>query len=72
MGRAVYSYELDDPDFSWLISKFREEHPNYSLVDSSTLPLTLIESVETRAESPASADLVPVTEGLPAPLAKRP
>ena len=42
MGRSVYPYELDDPDFAWLISRFREDHPEYVMVDVTTLPLTLI------------------------------
>lgn len=50
MGRPVYPYELDDPDFSWLVSKFREEHPEYLLVETSSLPLIMIESRQCRIE----------------------
>lgn len=42
MGRPVYSYELTDPDFSWLISNFRENNPGYCLVESSCLPIVFI------------------------------
>ena len=45
MGRPIYSYELGDPDFSWLISNFRESRPEYTLVESDSLPLVFIESV---------------------------
>lgn len=43
MCRAIFSYELGDPDFSWLLSTFQETHPNYFMVDSTCLPLVLIQ-----------------------------
>lgn len=46
MARAVYSYELEDPDFVWLINSFRETHPGYCLCDSPMLPVVLIRSIE--------------------------
>lgn len=46
MGRSVYPYELDDPDFAWLISRFREEHQEYVMIDVAVLPLTLIKIPE--------------------------
>ena len=46
MARPVFPYELDDPDFSWLMSRFREEHPEYVLLDQVTLPLRLIKIPE--------------------------
>jgi len=49
MARPVFPYELDDPDFSWLLSRFREEHPEYALLDQVTLPLTLIKIPEMAA-----------------------
>jgi hypothetical protein len=42
MGRPIYSHELSDPDFSWLITSFQENNPNYSCVDSSCLPIVFI------------------------------
>jgi hypothetical protein len=51
MGRSVYPYELDDPDFAWLISRFREDHPEYAMLDVSTLPLTMIKIPEILAAS---------------------
>ena len=42
MCRAIFSYELGDPDFSWLLSTFQEAHPDYFMVDSTCLPLVLI------------------------------
>jgi hypothetical protein len=43
MGRPVYPHELNDSDFSWLINSFRENHPNYAVVESSCLPVVLIQ-----------------------------
>jgi len=43
MCRAVFSYELGDPDFSWLLSTFQESHPQYFMVDSTGLPLVLVQ-----------------------------
>lgn len=34
MVRPVYSHELTDPDFAWLITSFNEEFPGYILVDN--------------------------------------
>ena len=42
MARAVYQFELNDPDISWLISKFQENHPEFMLFDTSSLPILLI------------------------------
>ena len=42
MGRPVYPYELADPDFSWLITNFQENFPEYSFVDNGTLPVVFI------------------------------
>ncbi len=42
MARAVYQCEMNDPDFTWLLSSFRENHPEYYLVESSTYPLVLV------------------------------
>lgn len=52
MARAVYPHELQDQDFSWLITRFQENNPNYALVDISSLPLVLIEAKVSRAEFP--------------------
>ena len=50
MCRPIYPYELGDPDFSWLLATFQESHPNYILIDSSCLPLILVE-VKPKAET---------------------
>lgn len=57
MGRPVYPYELDDPDFSWLVSRFKEEHKGYGYVESSCLPIVLINldsnsDIESESDAP--------------------
>lgn len=42
MGRPIYPQEMGDPDFFWLISSFRENHPDYSLIEIGSLPMVLI------------------------------
>ena len=42
MGRPVFAYELDDPDFSWLINTFRESHPQFTYFEEHCLPLVFI------------------------------
>ncbi|MCO6430769.1 MAG: hypothetical protein J5J00_07900 [Deltaproteobacteria bacterium] len=55
MGRPIYSYELSDPDFSWLISNFRENHPDYSALESSSLPVVFISSERSVEEEESTA-----------------
>lgn len=64
MGRPVYPYELGDPDFSWLISNFQEQHPNYSSSETTALPLVFIKTCEyedifVQDDSPCAEDGVP-------------
>ena len=42
MVRPIYAHEMCDPDFSWLISTFKENHPEYVAVESSCLPIVLV------------------------------
>ena len=44
MARPLYSHELGDPDFSWLISSFLESHPGYTVCENPLLPVVLIET----------------------------
>ena len=56
MCRPIYPYELGDPDFSWLLATFQESHPNFVLIDSSCLPLILVEmKPQAAVEDPAAA-----------------
>ena len=59
MGRPVYSHELSDPDFSWLITSFQENNPQYNLVDSSCLPIVFIQiSLSKEASEEKESDVV--------------
>ena len=42
MARPVYPHELSDPDFSWLLSSYRESHPELFVVEITCLPVTLV------------------------------
>lgn len=63
MGRPIFNYELGDQDFSWLISNFKENNPNYTVLESSSLPVVFIGSSESPVETPSeevpSFDIVP-------------
>lgn len=60
MGRPIYSYELDDPDLTWLIESFCEANPHYSCVQGGSLPVVLIGNGEPlfagEADQPLQAD----------------
>ena len=51
MGRPIYVYELSDPDFSWLLTTFKESNPGYIAVESSGLPVVLINICTSSSES---------------------
>lgn len=42
MDRAVFQYELADPDFAWLLRTFQESNPDYYFATSPYQPVTLI------------------------------
>lgn len=44
MGRPLYPYELGDPDFSWLLSSFQENNPGWVMIESTCLPVVLLQS----------------------------
>ncbi len=49
MARGVYSHEIGDPDFEWLLSTYLERFPRAIKVDQPGMPLTIIgtEGLET-------------------------
>ena len=49
MCRAIYPHELSDPDFSWLITSFKENNPRYALVEISNLPMVLLKEYDRHA-----------------------
>lgn len=56
MARPIYSHEVLDPDFQWLLQNYTENHPNAIMLDSTCLPVVIIlgdeRSVAARASSP--------------------
>lgn len=42
MGRPIYTSELTDPDFSWLIEGYRQQHPECLSVEMACVPVVLI------------------------------
>ncbi|MCB0320102.1 MAG: hypothetical protein KDD60_04195 [Bdellovibrionales bacterium] len=42
MARAVYPYEMGDPDFAWLLEMFREKNPGFCVIEETCLPVVLI------------------------------
>ena len=51
MGRAIYPYELSDPDFSWLVDTFVENNPDYVMVDDTCLPVVFFQFNEQSADT---------------------
>jgi hypothetical protein len=62
MGRPIYAYELQDPDFSWLISNFQENFPHYTYIENGSLPVVFI--------SPEGDEMIYESLPLPSPLDK--
>ena len=66
MGRPIYTYELADPDFSWLISNFKENNPQHVSIESSNLPIVFISSqsqtTDAGEEKAATFELPPCAE----------
>ena len=50
MGRPIYPHELEDPDFAWLISTFRESNPNCSPVENTCLPIVFLKEEASPSE----------------------
>jgi hypothetical protein len=42
MARAIFSHELGDPDFQWLLSNYTEQKPTAAMVDAPCLPVVLV------------------------------
>jgi hypothetical protein len=59
MGRAIFSYEMTDPDFSWLITSFAENRPEFVTVDVPGLPIFFLRIGETKKIEPEVVSHVP-------------
>ena len=66
MARPVYPHEMVDPDLQWLISTYREAHPEMFLVEVSCLPVTLIYCPEAQSVFEGGAETPVTQEGFPA------
>lgn len=42
MARAVYSHEMSDPDFEWLLNTYLERFPTGIRIDQPGAPFTII------------------------------
>ncbi len=59
MAHVIYPYELSDPDFSWLLSNFLEQHPNSVSIEVGNLPVVLLsESDVSEDEASENNDLL--------------
>lgn len=63
MARAIFSQELGDPDFQWLISNYVEQRNATALVDLPCLPIVLV--VITPQEQETVANQAPLIEPPP-------
>jgi hypothetical protein len=61
MARPIYTHEMFDPDYSWLITRFKENNPTYVLVDIAGSPLVLLQ--DERPEQAGAVSGVPVQTG---------
>ncbi len=75
MARAIFSHELGDPDFQWLLTSFTEQHHTTVMVDAPCLPIVLVQltpdekaAVLTHAPMP----VIPHTESLSGDAVKEP
>jgi hypothetical protein len=65
MARPIFTHELTDADFSWLLSTFKENHPEYIAVEAGGLPVVMFKVTHeefTRALMPTLSSL-PEKEG---------
>ncbi len=55
MARPIYSHEVLDPDFQWLLQNYSENHPNAIVLDSTCLPVVIVLGDEKMAAARASS-----------------
>lgn len=41
MARPIYNHELLDPDFSWLLTTYKENHPEFVSLECVGMPIVL-------------------------------
>ena len=42
MARPIYSHEVLDADFQWLLQHYCEGHPSAVMIDNTCLPVVLV------------------------------
>ena len=42
MTRPIFSHEVSDPDFQWLLDNYAERNKCTAIIDSTSLPVVLI------------------------------
>ncbi len=66
MGRAIFSYEMTDPDFSWLLTSFGENRPEFVAVDIPGLPIYFLRVGDSvKVESQTIGTIPPPTKAGP-------
>ncbi|MFO0417493.1 MAG: hypothetical protein ACK5Y6_09415 [Pseudomonadota bacterium] len=65
MARAIYSHEINDPDFQWLISNYTERNGVQAMVDVTCLPVVLV--MMTEQERMRAGNSQPTEQLLPPP-----
>ena len=63
MARALFSHELGDPDFQWLLTTYTEQMHTAVMVDAPCLPIVLLlltpEEKSAVLTTPALAGVLP-------------
>ena len=57
MARPIYSHEMTDPDFQWLIKNYMEKSAPVAVVDSGCLPLVMV-LLDENARSLVNQDII--------------
>ena len=61
MARPIYSHEVLDPDFQWLLQNYAENHPNAIVLDSTGLPVVIVLG----DDKGATVRTAPAAQGIP-------
>lgn len=67
MARAVYSHEMGDPDFEWLIATYRERFPRGIEVSQPGMPFAIVSLEGVDTPSPLQAMLAPPPSSIAVP-----
>lgn len=64
MARAVYSHEMGDPDFEWLMATYRERFPRGIEVSQPGMPFIIVSLEGVDVPPPLQAMLAPPPSSL--------